>query len=84
MNKHIVIVMTSQWPLSPVCQPRRLIKDHLARPQDNLVILAPVVLDEERPVLLDLLVHVDDGPDGPVVCVGQQGGHVAVPPDPMN
>ena len=67
MDEHIVIVMTTQRPLAAVNQPRRLIPDHLSRPQDDLVILAPVVLDEERPVLLDLLihvlVHVDDDED---------------------
>ena len=87
MNKHIVIVVTSQRPLSPVYQPRRLVKDHLTRPQDDLVILAAVVLDEERPVLLDLLVHVDDGGDhvgAQLVHVGQKGGHVPVSPDPVN
>ena len=87
MNKHIVIVMTSQRPRSPVYQPRRLIQDHLPRLQDDLVILAPVVLDKERPVLLDLLVHVDNGGDHvgtQLVHVGQQRGHVPVSPDPIN
>ena len=76
MNKHVVVVMTSERPLAAVYQPRRLIPDHLARPQDDLVILAPVVLDEERPVLLDLLIHVDDCGDdvgGQLVHVGQEG-----------
>ena len=87
MKKHIVIVMTSQRPLSPVYQPRRLIQDHIARPQDDLVILAPVVLDKERPVLLDLLVHIDDAADdvgAQLVHMGQQRGHVPVSPNPVN
>ena len=81
MDEDIVIVVTSQRPLSPVDQPRRLIQNHLTRPQDDLVILAAVVLDEERPVLLDLLVHVDDGGDhvGPrLVHMSQESGHVTV------
>ena len=87
MDKHIVIVVTSQRPLSPVYQPRRLIQHHLTRPQDDLVILTAVVLDEERLVLLDLLVQVDDGGDdvgAQLIHVGQKGGHVPVSPDSVD
>ena len=87
MDKHVVVVVTSQRPLSAMNQPRRLVPDHLARPQDHLVILPVVVLDKERPVLLDLLAHVDDGGDdvgAHLVHVGQEGGHVPVSPDAIH
>ena len=50
-------------PQAAVNQPRRLLPNHPTRPQDNLVILAPVVLDD------------DDGGDdvgGQLVHVGQE------------
>ena len=39
--------MTTQRPLTTVNQPRRLLPDHLNWSQDNLVILTPVVLEDD-------------------------------------
>ena len=81
--EEVVVIFPNKRPRSPMDCPGRLVPDHLARGEDDLVAPPVIVLDEERPGLLHLLADVEDGGDDvsvEPVHVGRQPGPVGVPP----
>ena len=75
--EEVVVIFPNKRPRSPVDCPGRLVPDHLARGEDDLVAPPVIVLDVERPGLVHLLADVEDGGDDvsvePVHVRGQPG-----------
>ena len=75
--EEVVVIFPNKRPRSPMDCPGRLVPDHLARGEDDLVAPPVIVLDVERPGLLHLLADVEDGGDDvsvePVHVRGQPG-----------
>ena len=81
--EEVVVIFPNKRPRSPMDCPGRLVPDHLARGEDDLVAPPVIVLDVERPGLLHLLADVEDGGDDVSVEPVHVRGHpgpVGVPP----
>ena len=68
--EEVVVIFPNKRPRSPVDCPGRLVPDHLARGEEDLVAPPVIVLDVERPGLLHLLSDVEDGGDDVCGCPG--------------
>ena len=81
--EEVVVIFPNKRPRTAVDCPGRLVPDHLPRGEDDLVAPPVIVLDVERPVLLHLLAHIEDGGDDVSVEPVHMGGQprpVGVPP----